>query len=361
MKPIQRTSLAALAAAAMLGLAACGGGSAPAESSATTSPAGSSPSEPAAASDNKITLYSGRSEDLVQPIIDQFTEATGIDVEVRYGNTAAMAAQLLEEGDKSPADVFLAQDAGALGAASSAGLFAALPESITSVVPEAYRDGNGEWVGVTARARVLIHNKELAPADTLPDTVEELNGEEFKGQLGVAPTNASFQAFITALRVLDGEDAAKQYLADLKANDPQIREGNGGIVADVNDGKIPFGLVNHYYLFELAKEKGVEPDELDAANYFFPNGDIGALVNIAGAGLVKHAADDDGVKLLEFLLSEEGQTYFAEETSEYPMLESVPGPAGIPALTELQVPDVDLNDLEDLETTIALITEAGLA
>lgn len=311
--------------------------------------------------EDSLVLYSGRNEDLVQPLIDDFSEASGIEVEVRYGDTAEMAAQLLEEGDRSPAQAFLGQDAGALGAVAEDGLLSELPEATVASVPERYRDQGGRWVGVTGRARVLVYNADNVSADELPDSVFDLTGPEWKGRVGVAPTNASFQSFITAMRELEGDDAAKKYLEDLANNEPAIRDGNSAIVADVNDGKIPLGLVNHYYLYQLAKEKGVEAEELKAANYLFPDGNIGALVNISGAGLVKHAADDDAARLLEYFLSTEGQTYFAEETHEYPMLEDVAGPAGLPGLAELQVPDVDLNDLDDLETTIQMITEAGLA
>lgn len=350
---LKRPVVAAVAAAALLGLTACGG---------STDPSGSSSADGAAGStEDRITLYSGRNEGLVQPIIDRFVEETGIAVDVRYGNTAAMAAQLLEEGDKSPADIFLAQDAGALGAVAEAGLFEPLPESLLESVPAEFRDDDGEWTGVTARARVLVYNKDMVEEADLPATVEELNSTEYAGKVGVAPSNASFQSFVTALREMKGDEAAKKYLEDLAGNDPAIRDGNNPIVADVNAGKIPFGLVNHYYLYELAKEQGVDAEELKAANHMFTGGDVGALVNISGVGLIKHAADDEASQLLEYFLSPEGQQYFAEETSEYPMLEDVAGPKGLPALTELDVPDVDLNNLDDLETTIKMITEAGLA
>lgn len=350
MKILPRASLAAIATVAALGLAACGNTAAPSASDTASAEA-----------ENAITLYSGRNENLVQPIIDKFTAETGIPVNVRYDSTAAMAAQLLEEGERSPADIFLAQDAGALGAVSDAGLFEALPKTVLDEVPEAYRDTDGEWVGVTARARVLVYNKDLVSEADLPASVEQLNDPKHKGQLGVAPTNASFQSFVTALRVLKGEEAAKQYLADLAANDPQIREGNAVIVADVNDGKIPFGLVNHYYMYELAQERGVAPAELNVANHFFPGGDAGSLVNVSGAGLIKHSDNDDAARLLEYLLSAEGQTYFAEGTHEYPLVDGIAGPEGLPALSELEVPPVNLNDLKDLQTTIQMITEAGLA
>jgi iron(III) transport system substrate-binding protein len=343
----------ALAATAALGLTACGGSNTPA---ATDSESGA-----AASSGKVVTLYSGRSESLVKPLLEEFTAETGIKVEARYGDTAQMAAQLVEEGEKSPADVFLAQDAGALGVVGKEGLFADLPESTLSAVPEAYRDSSGQWVGVTGRVRVLVYNKDLVPEAELPATVQELNDAKYAGKVGVAPTNASFQSFVTALRELEGDEAATEYLTGLAENDPQIREKNGQIVADVNDGKMPFGLVNHYYLYQLAKEKGVDAAELEAANHVFPDGNIGSLVNVAGAGLIKHAADADGQALLDFLLSERGQTYFAEQTHEYPMITGAPNPAGLPTLAELKAPDVDLNELDDLSATVRMITEAGLA
>lgn len=323
--------------------------------------AGTSSEAPAAAEgDGTLVLYSGRNEELVQPVLDMFTEETGIEVEVRYGDTAAMAAQLLEEGDNSPAEVFLAQDAGALGAVSNEGLLGELPAETLDVVPDTYESAEGDWVGLTGRSRVLVYNKDAVSEDELPETVAELTDPAWSGRVGIAPTNASFQSFVTALRVLEGDDAAAQWLGDLAANDPQIRERNGMIVADVDAGALDAGLVNHYYLYELADEKGVPAEELDAALHFFSAGDAGALVNISGIGLVGEQADAEGQALVDYLLSEAGQTYFVEETHEYPMIEGVGTPAGLPALDELETPEIDLNDLDDLQRTIEMITEAGL-
>ena len=310
--------------------------------------------------DGKVTLYSGRNEDLVQPVLDQFTQETGIEVEVRYADTASMAAQLLEEGDNSPAEAFLAQDAGALGAVANADLLQSLPEATLDLVPELYRSDDEDWVGLTGRSRVLVYNKDNVSEDELPSNVAELTGPEWSGRVGIAPTNASFQAFVTAMRVLDGEDTTEQWLSDLAANDPQIRERNGVIVADVDSGAIDVGLVNHYYLYELAQEQGVDAEELTVALHFFEDGDTGALVNISGIGLVGEQADGDAQALIDYLLSEQGQTYFVEQTSEYPMIEGIDAPAGLPSLDDLDAPDIDLNDLDDLQRTIEMITEAGL-
>lgn len=308
-----------------------------------------------------LTVYSGRSENLVQPLIDRFAEETGIEVEVRYGGTAEMAAQIIEEGENTPAEVFLAQDAGALGALAAEGLLAELPQATLDRVPETYRSGDGTWVGVTGRSRVLVYNKDAVEASELPESVFDLVEPEWAGRVGIAPTNASFQAFVTAMRVQHGDDAARQWLADLAANEPRIYDGNSAIVADVDAGALDVGLVNHYYVYALAAEQGVPVDDLTVALHFFPDGDTGALVNISGVALTKDQPDDEAQQFVDFLLSQEAQEYFRDETHEYPMIEGVGPHEGLPALTELEAPDIDLNDLADLQTTVEMIAEAGLA
>src|SRR5688572_103113 len=251
--------------------------------------------------DKRLTVYSGRLESLVKPILEQFQQATGITVEVRYGDSAAMAAQLLEEGQKSPADVFLAQDAGALGAVAKKGLLAKLADDALGKVPAAYRARNGQWVGVTGRSRVLVYNSSLVPAADLPRSVLELTDPKWNGKIGIAPTNASFQAFVTALRIKHGEERAKQFLTDLKANGAQIRANNVNIVTEVNEGKLAAGLVNHYYVFARAKEAGTTVDKIPARLHYFPDGDIGALVNVSGVGvLTKAGTDPDAKALVDF-------------------------------------------------------------
>lgn len=317
--------------------------------------------EAAAGSDKKITVYSGRSESLVKPVLEDFEETSGVTVEVRYGDTAQMAAQLQEEGSRSPADVFLAQDAGALGAVAAKGLFAGLPDEVLDKVPAAYRDEDGEWVGVTGRVRTMVYDVDQVPEADLPKSVFELTEPEWKGKVGVAPTNGSFQAFITAMRVEHGDDRTEDFLAGLKANDVQIREGNAPIVADVNADRLASGLVNHYYVYELAKEEGTTVEDLKAKNHFFPDGDIGSLVNVSGVGVLDTADDDSDVRtFVDYLLGTGAQTYFAEQTYEYPLVDGVDTAPGLPALSSLNTPDIDLNDLDDLATTVEMIKDSGL-
>ncbi len=313
-----------------------------------------------AASDASVTLYSGRNETLVQPALDAFTEATGIAVEVRYGGTAELAAQLLEEGDRTRAHVFLAQDAGALGAVAKAGQFATLPEATLDLVDDAWSDPDGRWVGVTGRSRVLAYNGSMVSGDALPASVFELTGPEWKGKVGVAPTNASFQSFITAMRVQHGDEKTRDFLEGLAANEPQLREKNGVIVSDIEAGAYPVGLVNHYYLWEVAAEKGVAADQLATKLHFFSDGDTGALINVSGVGLLANQPDADGQALVDYLMSTAGQEYFATKTFEYPLVSGVATAPGLTPLDQLDAPDINLSDLDELEATITMIKEAGL-
>ena len=316
---------------------------------------------PAAGSgnDDSLSLYSGRDEELVQPLIDRFEEETGIEVEVRYGNTAEMAALLLEEGEDTPADVFLSQDAGALGAISDAGLFESLPEDLTATVPAGFTSTDGSWIGITGRARVIAYDGQALSEDDVPDSVDAFTTPEWAGRFGIAPGNASFQAFVTAYRVLRGEDAADAWVEGIAANDPQIFDNNRAILAAVNDGALEAGLLNHYYWFGMAEEVGA--DSMRAQLKFPAAGDPGAIVNVTGAGMLAGGAgDDDALALLEFLVSEEGQEYFVDEVHEYPLVEGVDAPEGLPALESLVNPDLDLADLASLSETQELLSKHGL-
>jgi len=309
--------------------------------------------------DGAFTLYSGRDEELVQPLIDQFEAASGIEVEVRYGNTAELGALLLEEGDASPADVFLSQDAGALGALSQAGLFTTLPDGVADAVPAGFTSTDGSWVGITGRARVVVYDGETLSADDLPDTIDEYVTDEWNGRLAVAPTNASFQSFVTAFRVLKGEDAAASWVEALAANSPQIFEGNSQILTAVNEGAAELGLINHYYWYAAAAEVGAE--NMRAQLKFLEAGDAGSIVNVTGAGILNGAtADADALEFVRYLVSEEAQTYFVEQTFEYPLLSGIAAPEGLPSLESLINPELDLSDLDDLATTQRLLTDAGL-
>jgi iron(III) transport system substrate-binding protein len=310
-------------------------------------------------SDGAFTLYSGRDEELVAPLIEMFEKESGIEVDVRYGNTAELGALLLEEGDKTPAQVFLSQDAGALGALSNAGLFAPLPDDVTEAVPAGYTSTDDSWVGVTGRARVIVYDSEKLSEADVPDTVDAFADPKWAGRLGIAPTNASFQAFITAYRVLNGEQAADEWVAAVAANDPQIFENNRAVLAAVEDGIVEAGLINHYYWFAQAAETGA--DNMSAKLSYPKAGDPGSIVNVTGAGILKSgAADADALEFVRYLVSKEAQQHFVDSTFEYPLIDGVGAPEGLPTLHDLANPDLDLADLESLADTQELLSKHGL-
>ena len=304
-----------------------------------------------------LVIYSGRNENLVGPLLDQFVEETGIEVRVRYGNTAGLASTILEEGDNSPADVYYGQDAGALGALSRAGRFLELPADVVSQLSPEYVSDDHSWVGTSLRARVLVYNTdELTEAD-LPDDIWALTAEEWRGRVGWAPTNGSFQAFVTALRVLQGEEQAKAWLEAMMANDVQVYPKNTPIVAATGAGEISVGLVNHYYLLRFM----VEDPNFPAANYHFRNAGPGSMVNVAGTGIVNSCANcAEAEEFVRFLLSESAQAYFLKTTHEYPVIAGdFTFQSGAVPLADFAVPDIDLNDLESLDETLTLLREVG--
>ncbi len=304
-----------------------------------------------------LTVYSGRNEELVAPLIEQFEEATGITVEVRYGDTAEMAAQILEEGDNSPADVFFGQDAGALGALAAEGRLSELAAEQLDIVADGLKDDEGRWVGTSARARVVVYNNEELTEADLPDSILDFTDPEWSGRIGWAPTNGSFQAFVTALRVLEGEDGARAWLEGIQANSPVVFDGNTPIVEAVAAGEVSVGFVNHYYLYRFLAEN---PD-YTASNKLYGGGDPGGLVNVAGAGVVDTATNSSEAEaFIDFLLSEEAQTYFAEETFEIPLAAGVEPVDGVPTLDDVTLPELDLNQLDDLAGTLELLTQLGI-
>ncbi len=308
-----------------------------------------------------LTVYSGRNEQLVGPVIDGFTEKTGIQVEVRYGKSAELAALLVKEGDKTPADVFYAQDAGATGSVALEGLYSKLPGSITSRVEPRFVGTDNDWVGITGRARVIVYNTDKLDESQVPTSVFDLTAPEWKGRVGIAPTNASFQAFVSAMRLQVGDDKTKQWLEDMKANDAQIYANNIAIVEATIAGEIDAGLVNSYYLPRIEAESG---GNVPAKNFYLEGGDPGALVNVSGAGILKSASDQDtAAQFVEYLLSDDAQKYFTEKTYEYALVAGIPAPQGNPPLSEVEGsdPNVDLTKLgEELPSTIKMLEETGL-
>ena len=306
-----------------------------------------------------LTVYSGREEELVAPLFERFEQETGIKVEVRYADSAELAATIAEEGGNSPADVFFAQDPGSLGAVDDQ--LAKLPDDVLSRVDERFRDDQGRWVGTSGRARVIVYNTDELTEAEVPDSVFDLTDPKWKGKIGIAPTNASFQAFVTAMRLDVGEERTRQWLEELKANDPKFYERNTPVVEATASGEVELGLVNHYYLY-LVKEE--QPDA-PIANKYLPGHDPGALVSVAGAGILESAEHADAAeRFVEFLLADPQQRFYTEEAeeAEIPLVAGIDPKEGVPTLAELsgRGPNVDLSSFgAELERTLELLNETG--
>ena len=312
--------------------------------------------EPAPSDDpGELIIYSGRSESLVDPIIQQFKGATGIDVKVKYAGTGALAATLLEEGDNSPADVFYAQDPGGLAAVSD--LMTELPADVIELTPQWARSPEGRWVGVTGRARVVVYGSDNLTEADLPDDLWGFTEPQWKGRIGWAPTNGSFQAMVTALRVGWGEDRTEQWLRAMLDNDVQIYPKNTPQVAAAAAGEIDVGLVNHYYLYRFIAEEG---EDFAARNAHLRSGGPGSIVLVSGAGILNTAENSENAEaFIRFLLSPVGQQYFAGQTFEYPMVEGVRPSVLLTPLADISQPDITLADLADLAGTQALLQKVG--
>lgn len=309
---------------------------------------------------DRLTIYSGRQQELIAPLLSDFSDQTGIGIDVRYGDSADLALLVDEEGDRSPADVFLSQSPGAVGFLDSKGRLGELPASTLDQVDARFRSPDGRWVGISGRVRVLVYNTANVNPSELPQSVFDLTEPRFRGQVGVAPTNASFQDFVTAMREVAGDDRTLEWLRGMEGNGSPTYANNIAIVEAVGRGEIPFGIVNHYYNEEV---KADDPDA-PSANYLFPNADLGSLVLVTAAGVLDTAGDKkkDAERFVEFLLTRKAQEFYAKETLEYPLAAGVaPVVEDLPPLSEIQSPNLDLSSLGgQLTRTKELIEQSGL-
>ena len=311
-----------------------------------------------AGGDETVTVYSGRTENLIGPILEDFTEATGIEVEVRYGKSADLALLIDEEGDRTPADVFISQSPGAVGFLAGEGHLRPIDPDVLQAVPQEFRNAGGLWVGMSGRVRVIVYNRDLVDPAELPASVFELTDERFRGRVAVAPANSSFQDFVTAMREVHGDEATLEWLRGLEANDARAYAGNTAIVQAVGRGDVPIGLVNHYYNFRAkAEDPGVASE-----NYYFPDRDIGSLLIVTAIGVLSNSdVPELADQLVEFMLGEEAQSFYSDQTFEYPLAAGVAPSSVLPPLSSIGVATYDFDRLGGgLERTKELIDESGL-
>lgn len=304
-------------------------------------------------------IYSGRTKNLIDPVLQRFAKETGTKISIRYGESPDLALLVDQEGTRTRADVFISQNPSAMAFLATKRRLAGLPGNLLDLVPAQFRSQTGEWVGVTGRVRVLVYNSDLVKRDELPKSVFDLTGPAYKNKVAVAPNNGSFQDFVTAMRELRGDADTQAWLRGMAANGAKTYANNTAIVQAVGRGEVPMGLVNHYYnLRAKAEDPGVKSE-----NYYFPDGDLGGLVLESGVALLQGSKRSaEGEKFIRYLLSEETQTYFAAEGQEYPLVAGVAAPSGLPPLGSLKAPRLDLTKVGgELRRTKELIDDSGLA
>ncbi|MBW3620583.1 MAG: iron ABC transporter substrate-binding protein [Actinobacteria bacterium] len=308
--------------------------------------------------DDELVIYSGRTSNLVGPLLERFAEATGTNIAVKYGDSAELALTLGQEGEASDADVFLAQNPGAVAHVGDEGLLATLPAELLDDVDPAYRSENDRWVGVSGRQRVIVYNADLVDPADLPASVFDITLDEYEGRVAIAPQNGSFQDFVSAMVVAEGEDTARRWLQDLAEGGAPTYANNNAIVEAVSRGEVPMGLVNHYYNHRFLAE---DPD-LPSRNGSFEGDDLGNLVIASSVSIIAGTDQQEAAeRFVAFLLSEEAQRYFSEETFEYPLAAGVEPSGDVPPIDPSSVPRVDFDQLgANLQRTTSLIREVGL-
>jgi len=304
-----------------------------------------------------IVVYNAQHEELLEEIAPKFTEKTGIDVDLRNGSDSELAAQLVEEGDKSPADVFLTENSPAMSAVERAGLLMKLDPGLTEPIPAQYKPSSGLWTGFVARSTVLVYNTSEMSEKDMPASLLDLAKPEWKGKVSFSPTGADFQAIVAAVIDLEGEDKAKEWLEGLKANGT-VYDNNLVVLEGVNSGETATGIEYHYYWYRDQAESGDTSD--DSALHYFGNQDPGAFLSISGAGILDSSEHkSDAEKFVEYLVSEEGQQELADSYAlEYPLNPAVSLDPPVKPFDELDPPKVNVSDLDN-DKAVDLLTEVG--
>jgi iron(III) transport system substrate-binding protein len=307
--------------------------------------------------DDKLVIYNAQHEELVDEVVEAFTEETGIEVDMRNGSDLELANQLVEEGDASEADVFLTENSPAMSRVQSEDLFATLDDGSLDNIPEQYRPDDNSWTGFAARSTVLVYNTDEVQPDELPASLLDLADPEWAGRISFSPTGADFQAIVAAVLALEGEQATADWLAGIAENG-QVYDGNNVVLEAVNAGEVDAGVIYHYYWYRDQEEAGDNSDNSEL--HFFGNQDPGAFLSISGAGVLKNGEHtDDAQEFVEFLTGPEGQEIVSDSYAlEYPLNPEV-DIRDVPPLEDLQVPDIDVSEL-DSEKVFEMVQEAGL-
>ncbi len=305
-----------------------------------------------------LTVYSAQHESLVRTMLEGFTDETGIELEFRDASDSELANQIVQEGKASPADVFLTENSPSIDVVDKAGLLAPVDSATLEQVGEPFRPSSGNWVGFAARSTTLIYNPAQIPEDQLPGSLLDLADPAWKGKVAIAAGGPDFQAIVSAVLSLEGEDATRDWLTGLASN-AEVYASNTAIMKAVDEGEIPVGITYHYYWYRDQAQNGLIGD--DAALHFFRNQDPGAFVSVSGAGVLASSDQpDDAQRLVEWLTATGAQEKLADSSAlEYAVGVGVASAPALPPLDGLQAPAVDPGSL-DAPVVTELMQEAGL-
>ena len=304
----------------------------------------------------RLTIYAAREEELVGPIVDRFSKETGIQVDIKYGGTTQIVATILEEGKNSPADLFWTRDPGGLGVLSPK--LAPLSQAILDLAPPWAKSTNNNWVGISARVRVVVYNSERVTLADLPPSIEGLTLPHWKDRVGWSPTSGPTQTMITYMRLAWGKEKTLQWIQAMERNQAVKFGSHTAVVAAVRNGEVDLGLVNHYYAHRFRQEHG---ESVPVQNYYFSDGGPGNLAMISGAGVLRTAKNRQNAEsFLQFMLSADSQQYFTAKTFEYPVVEGISINQALTPLSEINRPEADMNALGDLQETLAMLRDLGI-
>jgi iron(III) transport system substrate-binding protein len=342
-----RVALAAGIVALTLGVGACGTSSSPA-----SSPVGSdSVAKP------ELTLYNAQHEDLMKLMTDDFTKTTGIKVNMRNGEDFELGNQLVQEGAKSPADVFVTENSPAMTLVDSKGMFAKVDDATVAQVPAQFAPTDKEWVGFAGRSTVFVYNPAGLKEADLPTSIMDLSAPAWKGKVGISPAGADFQAIVSAVLALKGEPATTAWLKGLKEN-AKVYQGNGAVLKAVNAGEVASGVIYHYYWFKDQAESGA--NSKNVKQWYFDNQDPGAFLSISGAGVIKSSKHPaEAQQFVKYLNSPAGQKVLADSKAlEYPIGNGAMANQVLKPLAELSPPIVDVAKLNGPQV-VELMRQAG--
>ena len=347
LKTLRKSTLTVIAGASILALAACSGSTTPSESNGASGGA-----------NDAITVYNAQHDSLTQAWVDEFTKETGIKVILRQGSDLELSNQIIAEGAKSPADVFLTENSPAMTQVENAGLFADTSAKVQEQVPAEYRPSTNKWTGIAARSTVFAYDKTKLTEAQLPKSIMDLADPAWKGRWAASPSGADFQAIVSAMLELKGQDATLSWLKSMKENYKSYK-GNSTAMKAVNAGEVEGAVIYHYYYFGDQAKTG--ENSKNVALHYFKNEDPGAFVSISGGGVLASSAHQtSAAKFLEYVTGKAGQTILQTGTSfEYPVGSDVAANEKLTPLADLQAPKIDPAKLNSAQVT-DLMTQAGL-